>query len=122
MALNLNKDLKKYYSIHEVAEKYGVAESLLRYWEKEFPALHPHKAGRSIRQYTKDDVEVVGIIYNLVKVRGIKIKKAREMMKRNKEGEKNTGEVIDKLKEIRQRLVALRRSVNTLDPDLLPET
>ena len=39
MALNLNKNLKLYYNIHEVAEMFGVNESTLRYWEKEFPYL-----------------------------------------------------------------------------------
>ena len=33
MALNLNKNLKLYYSIREVAEMFGVNESTLRYWE-----------------------------------------------------------------------------------------
>ena len=32
MALNTNKTLKKYYSISEVADQFGVAESVLRYW------------------------------------------------------------------------------------------
>ena len=36
MALNLNKNLKLYYSIREVAEMFGVNESTLRYWEQEF--------------------------------------------------------------------------------------
>ena len=33
MALNLNKNLKMYYSIKEVAEMFGVNESTLRYWD-----------------------------------------------------------------------------------------
>ena len=49
MALNTNKDLKKYYSIQEVAKMYDVNESLLRYWETEFPQLKPRRAGRDIR-------------------------------------------------------------------------
>jgi transposase-like protein len=40
MALNLNKNLKLYYSIKEVAQMFGVNESTLRYWEQEFPASH----------------------------------------------------------------------------------
>ena len=39
MALNPNKELKLYYSIGEVAEMLGVSETLLRYWEKEFPTI-----------------------------------------------------------------------------------
>ena len=52
MAYNPNKELKKYYGIAEVAEKFNVAESLLRYWEKEFPNIKPRKSGRGVRQYT----------------------------------------------------------------------
>ena len=53
MALNPNKELKLYYSIGEVAEMLGVSETLLRYWEKEFPTITPKKSGRNIRQYSQ---------------------------------------------------------------------
>ena len=33
MALNLNKNLKLYYSISEVAQMFGLNESTLRYWD-----------------------------------------------------------------------------------------
>ena len=36
MALNKNKNLKRYFTIKEVAQKLDVTESTLRYWEKEF--------------------------------------------------------------------------------------
>ena len=68
MALNTNKDLKLYYSIKEVAETIGVTETLLRYWEREFPQISPHKTSRQIRQYTKKDIETIRQIYLLVKV------------------------------------------------------
>lgn len=45
MAYNPNKELKLYYSIGEVAKMFDVNESLLRYWEKEFPIISPKKAG-----------------------------------------------------------------------------
>ena len=57
MAYNTNKDLKLYYSISEVARMFDVNESLLRYWEKEFPIISPKKAGGNIRQYRKEDIE-----------------------------------------------------------------
>ena len=41
MPLRSDKELKLYYSIKEVADMFGVAESLLRYWEKEFPFITP---------------------------------------------------------------------------------
>ena len=39
--LNTDKELKLYYSISEVARMFDVNESLLRFWEKEFPQLRP---------------------------------------------------------------------------------
>ena len=44
--LNTDKELKLYYSISEVAKMFDVNESLLRFWEKEFPQLNPKKGGR----------------------------------------------------------------------------
>ncbi len=43
--LNTDKNLKLYYSISEVAAMFDVNESLLRFWEKEFPQLNPKKGG-----------------------------------------------------------------------------
>ena len=43
MALKQDKELKLYYSIREVAEMFGVNESLLRYWETQFPMIIPKK-------------------------------------------------------------------------------
>lgn len=42
----MDKDLKLYYSISEVAQMFDVNESLLRFWEKEFPQLSPKKGSR----------------------------------------------------------------------------
>ena len=50
----MDKDLKLYYSISEVAQMFDVNESLLRLWEKEFPQLSPKKGSRGVRQYRKD--------------------------------------------------------------------
>ena len=121
MALNPNKDLKKYFSIHEVSKEFGVAESLLRYWETEFPQIKPHKAGRNVRQYTKEDIETIRVIYNLLKVRGLKIAKARELLKSNKEGAQSNTEVLIQLREIREKLIHLRKAINHIDVDSLPD-
>ena len=57
--LNSTNDLKLYYSIGEVSQMCGITETTLRYWEREIPQLKPKKAGRNIRQYTKEDLEIV---------------------------------------------------------------
>ena len=115
MALNKNKDLKLYYSIGEVAQMFNVSETLLRFWEKEFPTIKPQKAGRGIRQYTKADIEQVRLVYHLVKERGMTLQGARDMIKRDKSKTVNRNiEVIEKLKEIRSELQAIGRDMNGL--------
>ncbi len=113
--LNTNKDLKLYYSIGEVAAMFDVNETLLRFWEKEFPQICPKKSGRNIRQYTKDDIEQIKLIYNLVKVRGLKIAAAREALRKNKQGTMQTVEVIDRLRIVRAELQAIRKELGDLE-------
>ena len=108
MPLNPNKELKLYYSISEVAQMFDVNETLLRFWEKEFPQISPKKTGRNIRQYRKEDIEQIRTIYNLVKVRGLKISAAREALKKNKEGVEKTVEVVDRLRALKAELQELR--------------
>lgn len=115
MALNKNKDLKMFYSISEVAEIFGVNETLLRYWEKEFPNIKPNKVGRGIRQYTKDDIEQIRLVHHLVKERGMTLQGAREALKHDKTGDTNKKiEVINRLKEIRAELQEISKGLNTL--------
>lgn len=115
MALNTNKNLKLFYSIKEVAEMFGVNETLLRYWEKEFPQICPQKAGRQVRQYTQADIEQIRIVYDLVKVRGLKISAARELLRKNKEGTQQTLDVVSRLRKIRQELEAIRTELGQLE-------
>ena len=115
MALNKNEDLKMFYNISEVAQMFKVTETLLRYWEKEFPNIHPQKAGRGIRQYTKDDIEQVRLVHHLVKERGMTLQGARDMIKRDKGGGVNRQvEVINRLRALRDDLQAIGRDLNGL--------
>ena len=101
MALNKNKNLKLYYSIGEVASMFGVTETLLRFWEKEFPSIKPQKAGRGIRQYTRDDIDVT-------------LEGARQALKENREGTDVKIEVLDRLKSIRDELQEISKEMNYL--------
>lgn len=114
MAYNPNKDLKMYYSIGEVARMFDVNESLLRYWEKEFPIIAPKKAGGNIRQYRKEDIENIRLVYHLVKEKGMTLQGAKQRLKLNKEKTVQTAEVLDRLKQIREELVKLRKSLDYL--------
>ncbi len=110
--LNTDKDLKLYYSIGEVAAMFGVNPSLLRFWEKEFPQLRPKKGGRNIRQYSKEDVETVKMIYHLVRERGMTLPGARQRMKDHKEATVRNFEIVQRLKAIREELTGMRDALN----------
>lgn len=109
MPLNSSKNLKIYFTIGEVAEMFGLTETLLRYWERVFPSLQPRKSGRNIRQYTQEDIEEVRVIYNMVKVRGMKLEAARQALVKNRQRETSTTELLDTLQQIRAELINLRK-------------
>lgn len=115
MGLKQDKNLKLYFSIREVAERFGLNESTLRYWEKEFDELAPRKTPKGTRYYTEDDIELVRLIHHLLKVRGMTIDGARRKLKDNKETTINQIQIIEKLKTIRTELVALRNAVDRLE-------
>ena len=114
MAYNSNKELKMYYSIGEVARMFDVNESLLRYWEKEFPIISPKKVSGNVRQYRKEDIENVRLVYHLVKEKGMTLQGAKQRLKVNKEKTIQTAEVVSRLKDIREELVKLRKSLDYL--------
>lgn len=114
LALNKNKNLKLYYSIGEVASMFGVTETLLRFWEKEFPSIKPQKAGRGIRQYTRDDIDVIRKIHYYVKEKGMTLEGARQALKENREGTDVKIEVLDRLKSIRDELQEISKEMNYL--------
>ena len=114
MAYNPNKDLKKFYGIAEVAEQFNVAESLLRFWEKEFPNIKPRKSGRGVRMYTKEDIEEVRLVYNRLKVRGMKIAAAKQVLSKNKTAANDTSEIINRLQSIKTELLEISRELKEL--------
>lgn len=114
MALRSEKELKLYYSIGEVAKMFGVAESLLRYWEKEFPFIAPRKAGGNIRQYRKEDIENVRLVYHLVKEKGMTLAGAKQRLKQNKDAAMNNAEIVERLKRIREELVSMKKELDYL--------
>ncbi len=115
MALNLDKNLKRYYSIREVAEMFDLNESTLRYWEQEFPYLKPKTSGPSkIRQYQEKDIEQIRLIHNLVKVRGFKLAAAKKIINSNRDGADRKAEVLTRLLDIRADLQALKQQIDFL--------
>ena len=75
------KTLKTYYSIGEVADMFNVNTSLIRFWEKEFDIIKPHKNKKGNRMFTQDDINNFHLIYHLVKEKGMTLKGAQLKLK-----------------------------------------
>lgn len=57
---------KLYFKIGEVSALVGVRAHVLRYWEKEVPAIRPGKSASSQRRYRRKDVQVFREIRRLL--------------------------------------------------------
>jgi DNA-binding transcriptional MerR regulator len=112
---NLNK---LYYSIGEVADMFEVNASLIRFWEKEFVLLKPKKNQKGNRQFTPKDIANIHKIYVLVKEKGFTLDGAKKAMKAKEAiqsdsqltaDEKASDLVLEKLHEIRTKLIRLKQ-------------
>jgi len=103
------KEIEKlYYSIGEVAEQFNVAPSLIRFWETEFDILQPKKNRKGNRQFTREDIDQIRVIYHLVKEKGFTLNGAKEMLKQDSIAIRDKMEMIDSLRSIRKFLSDLR--------------
>ena len=102
---------KKYYTIGEVADELGVATSLIRFWEGEFDNIKPKKNRKGNRQFTKEDLQNVKLIYHLVKEKGYTLQGARDYIANGGSANSDKMESIEKLKSLRNFLVEVRQQL-----------
>lgn len=106
------KDIEKvYYSIGEIAEMFGVAPSLIRFWETEFESLRPKKNHKGNRQYSKEDLNDFKLIYHLTKEKGFTIPGAREKIRLEKKKTQDKLEAVRSLEKVRAFLVELKNKL-----------
>ncbi len=103
-----------FYSIQEVADHFAVNVSLLRFWEKEFDNINPRKTAGGTRQFTREDIQQVEVVYHLVKEKGMTLDGARQALKSKKDDETKRIEVLGRLTEIRKELLLLEEEFDQL--------
>lgn len=99
---------KVFYSIGEVAAMLDVNASLIRFWDKEFSIIKLQKNKKGNRLFTKDDIRQLKMIYHLVKEKGMTLKGAQDLLRKNREGNSDTAGAVELLLQIRQQLVDIR--------------
>ena len=105
---------KIYFKIGEVASRFNVNPTLVRYWEQEFDFIRPKKSQKGTRLYTRKDMERFEIIYHLVKEKKLTIKGAKEFLKNKKENQEiGKLEVINTLKKTQALLKEVRKLIDS---------
>jgi len=74
---------KHYFTIGEVSSICSVPAHVLRYWEQEFEDLTPVRRRGKRRYYTRENVELVTRIMNLLYEKNFTINGARKQLKQN---------------------------------------
>ena len=109
--MHIDLPKKLYYSIGEVAKAFGVKNSLIRFWDKEFDILKPKKNAKGNRRFNKEDIKNVKLIYSLVKEQGYTLDGAKAYLKSQKGKTLKNFEIISKLEAIKHQLMKIKSNI-----------
>jgi DNA-binding transcriptional MerR regulator len=97
-----------FFSIGEVAEKFNVNTSLIRFWEKEFDCIKPYKTKKGTRYFTREDIETFQTVFYLVKQCGYTLQGAKEKLSANKKEVEKNIHIYNSLSKIKQFLLDIK--------------
>lgn len=103
---------KRYYSISEVAKTLKISQSKLRFWEKEFRQLKPHRNEGGTRFYTVEDISTVKQIIFLVETQKLTLDGARKKLGEKKDQVTKQQEIVERLRRVRLELRGLLQLMN----------
>ena len=100
------------YSIGEAEEIMGEAPSLVRFWAGKFPEfIKPARNKKGNRLFTSSDMDNLKVIHYLVKEKGMTLEGAHRRMKDNLQGVDKRVEVIEKLSNIKKKLLEISKDL-----------
>jgi DNA-binding transcriptional MerR regulator len=104
---------KIYYTITEVAELFNVNASLLRFWEKEFPAqlAQVKKNKKGDRYYNKKNITAIKLLVYLTKEKKLTLAGAREFLKNSRKNKTSDADIIEHLETVKTFLVQLKTNI-----------
>lgn len=115
MAIKHKANLKILYPMGEICEMFDLPASTIRFWEKNFSQIKPKKNAKGNRMFTTEDVEVLKVIYHLVKEKGMTLSGADKFMKDNRIAARKETGMVEILMRIRATLVDIRTEINTFE-------
>ena len=112
MGFKAPKSEKLYFSIGEVAEKFNLAPSALRFWEKEFKQLSPKRNAKGTRFYSPDDIQIIKQIIYLVSEQKLTLDGAKRKLSQKKDVIAKQQEVVERLKAVRKELIGISNALS----------
>jgi Predicted transcriptional regulators len=103
---------KLFYSISEVANMFGINQSNLRFWEREFSQLKPKRNAKGTRFYSPDDIQVVKQIIYLTTEQKLTLDGAKRKLSQKKDVIAKQQEVVERLKRIRTELIGISNALS----------
>ena len=101
---------RQYYSIGEVADMFGVNQSLLRFWENEFDIIQPRKNRKGDRHFRPVDIKNLELIYDLLRRRKLTIEGAKDFLKKNAKAKEHF-EMIQSLQSLKGFLLEIKAAL-----------
>ncbi|MDQ3190831.1 MAG: MerR family transcriptional regulator [Bacteroidota bacterium] len=102
---------KLYFTIGEVSEMFKVKTSLIRFWEKEFELIKPHKNNKGNRLFTQTDVSNFHVIFHLVKERGFTLQGAKTKLRESTKDTVDSIEIIKSLNKVKSFLLEIKKEL-----------
>ncbi|HPR65008.1 MAG TPA: MerR family transcriptional regulator [Thermoanaerobaculia bacterium] len=87
-----------YFKIGDVCRIAKIQPYVLRYWETEFPQLAPSKSKSGQRVYSREDLDIILKIKNLLYEEGYTIAGAKKQLETNQEVDKVEGEDVQQFR------------------------
>ena len=103
---------KLFYSISEVAKMFGINQSNLRFWEKEFKQLKPKRNDKGTRFYTPDDIQTIKQIIYLTTEQKLTLDGAKRKLSQKKDTIAKQQEVVERLNVIRKELIGISNALS----------
>ena len=91
---------------------FHVNTSLIRFWEKEFDIIKPHKNKKGNRQFTKADINNFHLIFHLVKEKGMTLKGAQQKLCEEKSETEANFEIVKRLQHVREELLQIKAELD----------
>ncbi len=82
---------KLFYKISEVSHQTGLEPYVIRFWETEFPSLHPRKSKGNQRTYTKREIDHILEIKHLLYKERLTIPGARKRLRQSSQKDRANG-------------------------------